>query len=466
MIAAKARGLVPYVADGVPGWFQAVLKLRDSNGRELAYDDDYRFDPDPVMYFEVPEDGDYLLTINEALFRGRESFVYRITVGELPFVTSIFPLGARVGDPVKIEMTGWNLEKSKLAPPPKDAKPGVHMIAPTNGRLVSNYVPFALDTLPECIETEPNDEPAKAQKVTLPIIINGRADRPGDWDVFEVQGKAGETIVAEVNARRLGSPYDSFVKVTAADGKVIAMNDDHYDAGSGMNTDHADSYLMVKLPADGKYYVHIGDASRHAGKEYAYRLRISQPQPDFALRLLPSRMSMPSKGASSVTVYAIRKDGFDGPIKLSFKDLPDGFTSPGSTLPAKKEVTSISLRNTLTETEKPVYVTVVGTVKIGDQEIVREAVPTEDKMQAFLYRHLLPAENLPVLVWDPSYLPPADRVRPPIRDEDRPKGVKPTLTRSSVEGWLRQIEGLYQEWLLTDEFVNREIAGIEARVIK
>ena len=347
VISAKARQLVPYVADGVPGWFQAVLRLYDANGKEVAYNDDFRFDPDPVLYFEVPEDGEYVLTINEALFRGRESFVYRITIGELPFVTSIFPLGGRVGEPVKIEMNGWNLEKATLAPPPQDAKPGHHLIAATNGNLVSNYVPFALDTLPECLDAESNDEPSKAQKVSLPIIVNGRADRPGDWDVFEVEGKAGETIVAEVHARRLGSPFDSFVKVTGADGKMIALNDDHYDAASGLNTDHADSYLMVKLPADGKYFIHLGDTRRHAGKEYAYRLRISQPQPDFALRLIPSRIVIRSKSSAAVTVFAIRKDGFDGPIKLSFKDLPEGLESSGATLAAKQEVVGLAVKTSL-----------------------------------------------------------------------------------------------------------------------
>lgn len=465
VIAAKARELVPYVADGVPGWFQAVLKLYDANGKELAYDDDFRFNPDPLLYFEVPEDGEYVLTINEALFRGRESFVYRISVSELPYVTSIFPLGARAGEPVKLEMNGWNLEKTTMAPPPKDAKPGKYLIAATNG-VVSNHVPFVLDTLPECLDAEPNDEPSKAQKVKLPIIVNGRADHPGDWDVFEVEGKAGETVVVEVTARRLGSPFDSFVKVTDAAGKVIALNDDHFDAGSGFNTDHADSYLMVKLPADGKYFVHLGDTSRRAGKEYAYRVRISPPQPNFALRLLPSRINIRGKSSAAVTVYAIRKDGFDGPIKLSFKDLPQGLESPGATLPAKQQVVGLALKTSLEEMEKPVNVTVVGTAKVGDQEVVHEAVPTEDKMQAFLWRHLLPAETLPVFVYDPAYQPPADRVRPPIRDEDRPKNVKPNLTRSSVEWYMKQIERLYQEWYLTDAFVNREIANIEARLIK
>lgn len=466
VISAKARELVPYVADGVPGWFQAVLRLQDSSGKEMAYNDDFRSNPDPVIHFEVPDDGDYVLTVHEALFRGRESFVYRITLGELPFVTSIFPLGCRAGEPVKVEMNGWNLDKFTIAPPPKEAKPGRYKLAATDGKLVSNELLFAVDTLPESLDKEPNDEPAKAQKVTLPVIVNGRADRTGDWDVFEVEGKAGETIVAEVHARRLGSPFDSFVKVIGPDGKIIALNDDHADAGSGWNTDHADSYLMVKLPSDGKYFIHLGDTRRQAGPEYAYRLRISQPLPDFELRLMPSRFCIPAKGSAAVTVFAMRKDGFDGPISLSFRDLPKGLESGGATLGAKQESVGLGLKTTLAEMEKPVGVTVVGTAKAGDREIVREAVPAEDKMQAFLWRHLLPADDLPVLVFNPGYQPPADRIRPPIRDEDRPKNVKPTLQKSQVEGYLRQVEGLYQDWFFTDEFVNREIANVEARVIK
>ncbi len=466
VISVKARQLVPYVADGVPGWFQAVLKLYDANGKEVAYNDDFRSDPDPVLHYEVPEDGEYLLTINEALFRGRESFVYRITVGELPFVASIFPLGGRVGEPVTIEMTGWNLEKATLAPPPQDARPGHHRIAAIDGRLVSNDVLFALDTLPECFDKEPNDEPSTAQPVSLPIIVNGRADSPGDWDVFAVEGKAGERIVVEVHARRLGSPFDSFVKVTGPDGQVIALNDDHFDAGSGLNTDHADSYLMVNLPADGQYCIHLGDTRRQAGKEYAYRLRISQPQPDFALRLIPARICIPSQGSAAVTVFAIRKDGFDGPIALSFKDLPEGLESPGATLAAQQEVVQLAVSTNLSGMEKPVNVTVVGTAKIGEGEVLHAAVPAEDKMQAFLWRHLLPADTLPALVFDPAYLPPADRIRPSIRDEDRPQGVQPTLPKSSVDWYLGQIEGLYQDWFFTDEFANREIANIEARLIQ
>ena len=107
-IAASARELMPYLADAVPGWFQAVLTLYDASGKEVAYDDDFRFHPDPAIHYVAPTDGEYTVEIRDALYRGREDFVYRIAIGELPFVTDIFPLGGRTGARTTVELSGWN----------------------------------------------------------------------------------------------------------------------------------------------------------------------------------------------------------------------------------------------------------------------------------------------------------------------------------------------------------------------
>ena len=112
--------------------------------------------------------------------------------------------------------------------------------------------------------------------------------------MFQFAGRAGETIVAEVTARRLDSPLDSVLKLTDAAGKLLAFNDDHEDPESGLNTHHADSYLMVKLPADGTYYVHLGDTARNGGEEYAYRLRISAAA-RFRVAVVPSSIAMRGK---------------------------------------------------------------------------------------------------------------------------------------------------------------------------
>jgi hypothetical protein len=473
VISTQARQLVPYIADAVPGWFQPVLALYDASGKELAYNDDYRFKPDPIILYEAPNDGEYVLTLTDAIYRGREDFVYRVTIGEVPFVTSIFPLGGRVGEPVAIKMNGWNLETAELRPPPKDAGPGIYALAATNKeRLVSNRVPFALDTLPECFDKEPNNDQAHAQKVELPVIVNGRIDRPDDWDVCQFTGRAGDTVVAEVYARRLDSPLDSVLKLTDATGKLLACNDDHEDLGTGVNTHHADSYLMVELPADGTYLVHLGDVARHGGEEYAYRLRISAPQPDFALRVVPSSVVLRSKSSTTISVHAIRKDGFTGPISLSLKDPPAGFSSSTISLPETQQVARLPVKADLVDAKQPVNLTVVGRAKIQEQEVAHDAVPAEDRMQAFLWRHLVPAEELKCLVSNPSYEPPPKRVRrvpapPPVEAKAPvvpadPAPEKSKFSKQQVAGRLRQIKVLYEEGLLTDDFNDQKIAECEA----
>ena len=465
VISVLARQLIPFIADAVPGWFQPVLALYDDKGKEIAYQDAFRFKPDPVILFEVPKDGEYVAAISEAIHRGREDFVYRITLGESPFITSVFPLGGHVGEAHAVKAQGWNLNGAALILPAKAAGPGVQSVAAVLKGVVSNAVPFALDTLPEIAELEPNNTEAGAQKVTLPIIVNGRINKKGDWDIFEFQGKAGDTIVAESIARRLDSPIDSVIKITSANGVLLAFNDDHEDPASGVNTHHADSYATVKLPADGAYRVHIGDTVRSGGEEYGYRLRISQARPDFALRVVPSSVTLRAKAGGFVSVYVERKDGFAGPIKVTLKNPPAGITCVPVTISGTQNVARLTLKTDLTETKAPLDLVVEGATQVpGLQVLQHEAVPCEDRMQAFLWRHLVPALDLKAVVYDPANKPTPARVIPPASPQDlaeaKTKAATSTgkFTKNQVTGRLRQIESLYEEGLLTDAFASKRVA--------
>jgi len=390
VMAASARELIPYLADAVPGWFQAVLTLYDANGNELAYDDDYRFHPDPVLHYAVPKDGEYTIEIRDALYRGREDFVYRIAIGELPFVTSAFPLGGRAGSKTTVHLTGWNLPANKMTMDFRRKGPGVYPLA--------NSAPFMVDTLREGFEKEPNNSPAAAQRVKLPIIMNGRIDRPGDWDVFRFQGRAGQAIVAEVYARRLDSPLDSVLKLTDAKGRQLAFNDDYEDPGAGLETHHADSRILTTLPANGTYYLYLGDIQQKGGAEYAYRLRIGAPRPDFDLRVTPSSINVSGGLTVPITVHALRKDGFSGDIALALKGAPKGFTLIGGLLPAGRDEVRITLTVPPQPQPEPLSLSLEGRATIQGREVSRLAVPAEDMMQAFAYRHLVPASDLKVAV--------------------------------------------------------------------
>jgi hypothetical protein len=493
VITTLARQLIPYIADTVPGYFQPVLVLNDPGSKEVANDDHYSFKADPLVFYKVPASGDYVLSVHDNLYRGREDFIYRICLGELPFLTSIFPLGRRSGKTVPVKLKGWNLEHADLSCPAANAAAGIHQIAALTKGVVSNHVPFAVDNLPECFEKENNNTAKQAQKIELPVIVNGRINKPGDRDVFQFRGKSGDAVVAEVYARRLDSPLDSVLSLTDSAGALIASNDDHEDPGSGLNTHHADSYLMARLPSDGVYNVWIGDAARKGGEEYAYRLKVSAPQPDFALQVVPSSASMRSKGKTTVSVYALRKDGFNDPIKLGLKEPPPGFSAPAATLKAADDKTQLTLATSLKETEDPVDLLIEGRAKIGDRESARNALPAEDQMQAFLWRSLVPAGDFKAMVFDPDYQAPPARVlkvqmseslakwlqtKPGEELKATPYGenkiigqagpatpatsktkaapatppAKERFTKAQVAGRLKQLKQLWQENLLTDDF--------------
>jgi hypothetical protein len=396
VIAVAARELMPYLADAVPGWFQAAVSLYDEQGHEVAYADHFRFHPDPVLFYEVPLDGEYVLQIRDSIYRGREDFVYRITAGELPFITGIFPLGGPAGAQTAVQVTGWNLPAVTVTQDDRDVAPGVYPLSVRAENYVSGHVPFAVDALPECFSREGNHSQAAAQPVTLPVIVNGRIEQPGQWDVFRFQGRAGEEFVAEVVARRLDSPLDSVIRLTDAAGKQIAFNDDFEDKGAGLQTHYADSYFRVTMPAAGDYYLYLGDAQHQGGPEYAYRLRLGPPRPDFALRVVPSSLAVRGGMSAPLTVYALRRDGFSNEITLALKDAPAGFSLSGNKVPAGQDQVRLSLAAPGRPDSAVFKLSLEGRALIQEQEVVHPAVPAEDMMQAFAYRHLVPSQELEV----------------------------------------------------------------------
>jgi hypothetical protein len=399
-----ARRLNPFLADAVPGWFQATLALYNGAGKELAFVDDYRFSPDPVLMYEVPEDGEYTLQVRDSIYRGREDFVYRIHIGERPFISSTFPLGCRAGRDRFVSIDGWNLSAKRLfLEAPSDAPPGIRQKRYGHGKTMTNAIAYDVGVLPAADETEDNDTIAEAQRIRPPRMVDGHIGRPGDVDVFKFKGRAGEEIVAEVIARRLGSPLDSLLRLKDSTGTVLAWNDDceHKDGylytDLGSFTHHADSYLRAPIPENGDYYVEVSDAQSKGGDAYTYRLRVGPPQGDFELCVTPSSVNMRAGFAVPVRVYAQRKDGFEGRIELVLKDPAAGFSLAGAEIPAGRN----SVRATLSaapQVKGPVVLALEGRATIDHKVVARPVVPADDMMQAFLYRHLVPAQELMVAI--------------------------------------------------------------------
>ena len=398
----QAQQLLPFIADAVPGWFQAVLTLYDAEGGHLAYVDDFRFHPDPVLIYQVQRDGEYLVEIRDSIYRGRGDFVYRLSVGELPYVTHIYPLGAPRNSTAEVKLLGVNLPKKKLNIELTNDCAALRYVQLSHGRVNSNSLPFAVGRMAETQESEPNDSMKRANPIEVPITINGRIQKSGDVDCFVFRAQAGQKLVVDVRARRLGSPLDSIITVLDAGSAAVAKNDDTEDKGAPLVTHHADSHLVHTFGATGKYFISIADVQGKGGEEFAYRLVISPPRPDYELRVVPDNPRVGQGATTVLTVHALRRDGFNGRIDLSVEDMPQGFTASGTEIPKGENEVILTLT---APADAPLGIhspTIVGKAVIGDDTLTRQARSAEDVTQAFIYHHLVPTQEFLLSVVAPG----------------------------------------------------------------
>ncbi|MEI6676308.1 MAG: PPC domain-containing protein [Verrucomicrobiota bacterium] len=393
-VAVAARELIPYLADAVPGWFQANISLLDSKQHEIGFSDDFCYRPDPLLCVSIPTDGRYTLRIRDSICRGREDFIYRISVGELPCLTEQFPAGGQIHTKVDVRVAGWNLPERTLTVDAGDT-PGLRNIglqAPAIG-----FVRFEAGSFPEFVATVSDAKPGVPWELSFPCVANALISKPGEHDVFAVRLQAGAEVVAEIRARRLGSPLDSMLRVTDADGKLIVSNDDYDDPTAGLETHHADSRVAFTAPKEGIYQFHVSDTQSKGSRAHAYRLTIAPPQPGFDLRIVPSGINGRAGAMVPITAHVMRHDGFTGAIDLSLKDAPPGFGLAGAKIPAGTDSVRLSVKMPNEAGAAPVPLAIEGRARIGNEDVVRMAVPADDRMQAFFFRHLVPADVL--LAW-------------------------------------------------------------------
>lgn len=126
--------------------------------------------------------------------------------------------------------------------------------------------PFLVGDLPEFIEAEPNSAPERAERITLPVVVNGQIAGERDQDFFVFAGKAGEVVVFDVMAARIGSPLDPVIAITDARGQ----RQDVQDVRVG-----GDPVVAFRVPATGDYRLHVANLGFGGGPAYVYRITAS-----------------------------------------------------------------------------------------------------------------------------------------------------------------------------------------------
>jgi hypothetical protein len=166
-------------------------------------------------------------------------------------------------------------------------------------------VMLAVSDLDELLEKEPNNEPAKANRVPVPGAITGRFEQKGDVDHFVFAFQKGKRYVLEAHTHEHLLRTEVYMVLhDAKGGKVQASNP------------MAAPRLDYTAPADGDYTLAVEHLHYWGGPSEAYRLTVTPYRPEFDLSLALDRFDVAAGGTVSIPVQAARR-GYTGPIELS-----------------------------------------------------------------------------------------------------------------------------------------------------
>lgn len=170
--------------------------------------------------------------------------------------------------------------KKKGAPPPKgppgphkfrvtvdsNVPPGIYDVRVTGKWGVSNPRAFAVGTLSEVNEKEPNNDVPEAQRVEIGTTINGVLTQGTDVDYTVFAGKKGQRVVLTCLSSSMDGRATPMIEVYDSAGRKLAANRNYRDT---------DAVADVILPADADYHVRLSQFTYQGGSpEYVYRLTV------------------------------------------------------------------------------------------------------------------------------------------------------------------------------------------------
>lgn len=215
-------------------------------------------------------------------------------IADAPKIDRLFPLGGQRGESVDVRVSGttgkstkaWcsrkglkvdfdgKSRKLKITIPP-DAEPGVCWLRLFNQDGASAAKAFAIGTLPDIVEKEPNNELRQANELKTSSVVNGVLSKSGEVDTFAITVKKGQTLVASMQANQtFGSPMDGVLQIVSARGFVLEQNDDDHGFDPQVTyTAKKDETVYLRtfaFPATPNSSIRLS-----GGKEYIYRLTVT-----------------------------------------------------------------------------------------------------------------------------------------------------------------------------------------------
>ena len=181
-------------------------------------------------------------------------------------------------------------------------------------------------------EKEPNDVPARALKVSVPVMVKGVIGQPADVDWFSIEVKAGDKLAFEIETPYLPPPFFN-VRVTAFDPDEKELASNIYRGLGGDGDDWIKTLvpkILYTFDKDGQYKIQVRDlTSRVGGRDFKYRLVVRPQVPhlgEVAARGVDN-IRLTVGESRSINVITEFEESFQGEVALIVENLPPGVSA-------------------------------------------------------------------------------------------------------------------------------------------
>ena len=429
------RVVLSCLATTIDSRMHPAIEVYGAKSKQLAFNRGYNLD-DALADVTLPEDGDYYVRLYQFTHtQGSAEHFYRLSITTAPWIDAIYPATIEPGKTVRATIYGRNLPGGQLDPAavvegrtlekitvditaPYDPAATQRLnfsgrLAPNisglngcfeyrvkNGSGSSNPFMLSLATAPVVLDNEKNRTIETAQEVKPPCEIVGRVQRKNDRDWYVFSAKKGEVYNIDLLSDRLGVAGLMYFVLRNYDTKANIFdsqdNPEQLSIKFFARSDDPQPYRFV-VPADGKYALLV--ASRLAdllarAAPVLSRVRLTPEQPDFELVATPYSFSRPEAatlnqgGQQAFTVFAWRRDGFNGEIALSAEGLPKGVTYPPQALAAGMKQGSFVLG---AAADAPAW---IGAIKIKGTATIKGRQVTKEARSGGITWQVQPQQNL------------------------------------------------------------------------
>lgn len=292
--------------------FDPQISLYDPRtGRELPgghSNDSPGLQTDARLTYTFKEAGDYLVEVRDVMYRGGADYGYRLRIGDFPCATTPLPMAVRRGTQATVQFAGSTVDG--VAPVevfvPTELSVDSVPLAPRGANGLHGWpVTLALSDIPEITEQEPNNEPAKAMRLTPPVGVTGRFQQSGDPDHYVFSAKKGQRLILQAHTHELYSPTEVYLVLRDAKGVQVAAS----------NPAQAPR-LDFTAPADGDYTLLVEHLLYWGGPAETYRLTLQPYEPGFTLGLPLDRFDVAPGSVTAVPLTVTRRD-YNGPIEVT-----------------------------------------------------------------------------------------------------------------------------------------------------